>query len=1024
MKQVLITFLLALLLLPIAAMAKSVSPVGTPPASDNGDVRVPLAVYQQLVEAASQKPQPAPASYAIGNAKVKVSIKDLGEHTTATVTVTAEIKTFEDQWTLVPILPHGAALTETLINNHAVQLVQGAQWLSWGTKKAGTAALKLVYHIDASRSENGYVLPLTVPSAAATQLELLFPGEKPDLAIIPSADSRSTAFGGGTKFTASIPATSSVLVSWRIPSKQNYAISRAFYQGELKKSAITWTTDFDVEVFSGESVKLKLMPSHVTLSGARINKKQATLLEEDGYFAVIIKGRGKYSIQTSFQTSVKQEQGPPITTLNIPRVPVSRFELTLPGKKQLTVTPETHVDSKTKNNKTIANVYIPMRDNVSFSWLDAIPEEQRVKVRANANIYHAIHAEEGVLHVNSLMDFNVTHGEATTFSFDVPNTVQVNRVSSGSGGVSDWTEKPNKGAKGKRIQVFLDRAVKGRFVLDVNYESLLKNKGEQSIHVPLIHATDMHRQRGMVALLAGTELALKPITENNISRVGENQLPGFVKNSIQMGILHTYKYTSDKPQLLVQAVAPERKQGKFDAQVDTLFSIGEVTVKGNATVQLDVKSGSTAKLVLNLPLGVNLLSVAGPSLRSYDVKPGDTAQTIQIEFTQPMEGQFRLEVNYEQIMKDGIDELAVPTLGVEGAEVEHGRLAVEALTAVEVQTSKFTQLTTVDINELPQQLVLKTTNPILLAFKYVHAKPPYELSLKITRHKEILVQEASIETAEYQSLVTNDGLVVTTAKYLVRNSRRQFLRLSLPAESEVWSVFVDNQAEKPASASEDSNGILIKMINSTSGFPVEIVYATPISKLSMMGSIGTHLPLPDMVVTKTHWNVFVPFGPDYVDVESNMDIIARNARANPRDMTMHQSGQANKNQAGAFKVNVPTQGIRFEFAKLYANKSQTPAFFTIRYTSVEGKTLGIWVSIIGVLLIWLAIFLIKFPSEKLAEQNRHKASWWVLGSGFALVLLSIGYLGTSLQVAATTALLGAVVFIIKLAAPVVQRWRS
>ena len=47
----------------------------------------------------------------------------------------------------------------------------------------------------------------------------------------------------------------------------------------------------------------------------------------------------------------------------------------------------------------------------------------------------------------------------------------------------------------------------------------------------------------------------------------------------------------DSAQLVVNTVTPERKQGKFNAQIDSLISIGEVTLKGQVSIGIDVKSG-------------------------------------------------------------------------------------------------------------------------------------------------------------------------------------------------------------------------------------------------------------------------------------------------------------------------------------------------------------------------------------------------------------------------------------------------
>jgi len=325
---------------------------------------------------------------------------------------------------------------------------------------------------------------------------------------------------------------------------------------------------------------------------------------------------------------------------------------------------------------------------------------------------------------------------------------QVKLIKAMADGISDRTAKA--GESNKTIQVYLDRKVKGQCQLQVAYDQLLGQAADAStveaIKVPIIRAKDMHRQRGIVALLVGNELTLKPNKEQGVSRVGENQLPAFFRNQISQTIAHTFKYTSAQPLLTVNTMAPIRKQGKYDAQVDTLVSLGEVTMRGSTGIRIDVRSGSLVDWSLSIPNGVNVLNVTGPSLRNHQVQAAEDDQSIEVEFTQEMTGQFQLEVNYEYILSDSQSELAVPTIQVAGAEVQHGRIAVEALTAVEIQATQKAQLSTLEINELPQQLVLKTTNPILLAYKYVNADVPHQLTLQMTRHQELATQVAAIET--------------------------------------------------------------------------------------------------------------------------------------------------------------------------------------------------------------------------------------------------------------------------------------
>ena len=442
-------------------------------------------------------------------------------------------------------------------------------------------------------------------------------------------------------------------------------------------------------------------------------------------------------------------------------------------------------------------------------------------------------------------------------------------------------------------------------------------------------------------------------------------------------------------------------------------------MKGSATIEIDVKSGAITDLELRLPGNLNILAVAGPSLRSHEERDVEGGQSIRMEFTREMEGQFRVEVNYERIMDSETSEAIVPTISVAGAEVEHGRIAVEALTAVEVQATRADQLSNLDINELPQQLVLKTTNPILLAYRYVHAKPPFELVLKITRHQEIDVQVAVIERAAYSTLFTRDGLSVTTAHLTVRNSRRQFLRLTLPPDSQVWSVFVDGKPEKPAYAGDganpdganpdganpDGSAILVRMINSAEGFPVDVVYATPVAELGGLGTLSSRLPRPDMVVTHTRWDVFLPVGPRYLEPDSTMDLVVRGRRVNPRTAgaaVVARASDAYRTQMGQpLRLSVPTQGIQFAFEKLYASQSPEEAAFSIRYVSAGANRFGVLLSLAGAVLIWIGIVAIDRRWIRLPRP----AIIATIGGGVLLLVGTIGYLGTSPAPAAGLAML-------------------
>ncbi len=936
------------------------------PGIEPGQVQLPLDQYNALVNA-SRNPVdpviPAPADYALGTGTMSVSVAATEPMATAEIQLQLRVEILEDGWVAVPVLPLGTPVTNATVNGKTVQLFATERGLAWGAKKAGVYAMVLGYKIDAAGSGSGFTLAIPAPPGSAVNLSASLPGSGLDVAVIPSAGTRVRTSGATTLVTATAPPSAGIQISWRRPITDTHTVGRASYKGRSTGDAVTWSGEIAVEIFTDESVTLDLLPRTTTLREVSVDGRPAPIVVNGSSFATIIKGEGKHTVLVGFQVPVDRSSGPPKVAMTVPPVPVSRFELTLDGKKEVSVTPASNVENKVAGGTTRATVYVPMTSNVTFSWAEAVPDAIRAEVRANAGLYHLLHAEEGVLYVHGMVLYDITRGETSSVTLRVPAGVQVNRISSPSGAVADWRMGDADDSGAREVTVFLDRKIGGELLIEVLYDRSLAQ--DESIPAPLLSSLGVQRQRGMVALLSSKDLTLKPEDEGSATRVGENQLPAFVREQVELTVAHTYKYVEAIPSILIAASEPERKQGRFDAQVDTLVSLGEVTMRCSATIELNVKSGGIMDLVLDLPAEVNLLGLAGPSIRTHTVASEGESQRIDVAFTQEMEGQFRLDVEYERIMVDSDEAVEVPTLAVRGAEVEQGRLAVEALSAVEVQASTKTQLTDLDVNDLPQQMVLRTTNPILMAFKYVKAEQPSQLVLSVTRHQVVEVQEAAIDQADYTTLFTSDGLAVTTARFTVRNSRKQFLRVELPEGSTVWSAFVDGRPEKPALGEEKSNEVLIKIITSTRGFPVQLVYATDGDKIRGLGRLRPTLPRPDILVTSSRWDVYVPDGLSYGDPSSNMEMVVTGVRRDldelEREMASAQQDAAKHRAVEPLRIAVPTSGIHFAFEKLYANQGDETAWFALAYATGAGATTGRILSLVGAGLLWLGLGLLLRP---------------------------------------------------------------
>jgi hypothetical protein len=991
-----------------AALALCIAPtlrphLGSAQAEDQavGSVRISVEEYNRLL-AASQAPDSGPSStrYAFTAAQAQVNVELLNQKRSASALVSLQfsLQVFSSAEVFVPLLPASVAVESFTLSGSAYQLQQQGNMLGLRRKGEATDSVELKYRLPVLRSQGASSFQLLLPSLPGTTLRLQLPAKIRSVDIFPSNKTLIESAGSTSSVSAVLPLAPSVQVSWRTEDDGAFSLSRASYKGtELQRKAVRWSAEFQVDLSSDEQVEVPFLPKGLTLSALKVDDKDAPILAADDSFRTVISGRGSHRIATEFITPIISENGPMRIEFPLIPVPISRFELHLKGKKEVEFTPASSTQNQTESSDTVAIAYVPMSSTVRLQWNEALPDEIKAELRAATSVYHLISAEEKLLSAQAIVQYEITRGETSTLEFEIPKEVDISSVSSPMGGVADWRLIKQEAKTNNLLQVYLDRSIKTNYLLEVHFDrSLPADALSKAFSVPLLTPLQAHRQRGMIALLSGKELALRPTEQDELVAVGENQLPSDIRERSKLSVSHTFKYADTQPTLAALLTAPEKKPARFDGYINSLISLSDVMLRGAATIELNIKSGGVPDLSIEIPEKVNLLSLTAPSLRNYKVEQVDSKQVAKVQFTQDMEGQLRIEATYELITDQKQTELRVPTLRLQGAEVEQGRIAVEALSAVEVQPSTVEGLSKLDHSELPQQLILKTTNPILLAYKYVRADPGYSLSVKLTRHKELDVQSASIDLAEYTTLYTVDGVAVTSAEFMVRNSQRQFLKVHLPKAARIWAVKVNGSPEKPAlaeaAANQESQEVLIKIISSAQSFPVQLLFQVQAQELGQVGNLRLSLPKPDMLATKTVWNLFVPAERRYGEPDSNMRLL-RQGYGNSTALLNKQMAVLNS-QADAAQMmgsDIPTQGIAFGFEKLYANEASEDTYVSLPYMSTPGYRGLYFIAILAVGAFWLALGCLAL---KLNLLNSRQAAGGLLGAAL-LAFWCIQRLGTA-----------------------------
>lgn len=422
-----------------------------------------------------------------------------------------------------------------------------------------------------------------------------------------------------------------------------------------------------------------------------------------------------------------------------------------------------------------------------------------------------------------------------------------------------------------------------------------------------------------------------------------------------------------------EELTPVKLEPKVYLDTATYASVGEGVIRCQSSLDYSILQSEISNPRLVMPEDVNVLEVNGRDLRDWKVHRKDNLQYLDVYLNFGVKGKYVLNVTYERNIGEGSVVAEVPWIRALDVEREKGYIGVAASTNVELAANKLEHVTAVDVKELPSSIWQSTANPILLAFKYLNH--PFAINIDVTRHEELPVLVAAIDSADYTTLVTDDGKILTKVTYQARNNVKQFLRLTLPENATLWSSFV---ADKPVKPAKDKNGsILIPLEKSQlqgesiAQFPVEIVYLDNGPKMNLAGRLKLSLPQTDIPVSELYWAAYLPIDYRYFNFGGNvkptargisMPVLSRAKMVSKRqevgtqfasqEAFFGQVDELQKKGVLPIKINIPQQGRLFNFSKLLVTEKDSP-WLSATYLSVFKKAQGLFWFLIILIIIGL-----------------------------------------------------------------------
>ena len=403
----------------------------------------------------------------------------------------------------------------------------------------------------------------------------------------------------------------------------------------------------------------------------------------------------------------------------------------------------------------------------------------------------------------------------------------------------------------------------------------------------------------------------------------------------------------------------EVKKGppKLFAQTQTLAAVGDGVITCREKVIYSIVHAGTRELTLNVPEGVSVLDVRCRYLHDWRVD----GNLLKLQLEREVKGVHEVDLTYEKAAGQKAGEMDTPVISTADTARERGFIAVVALANVEISGKPQNGAAAIDSAALPPGLLALTSQPVLLAYRYVGKD--FGVPLRIVKHKDVKVLITIVDAATFTTMQTLDGRRITRAVYDVRNNRNQFLRIKMPTNTEIWSVSVSGKAVRPAA---DEKGMtLIPLVRSRgqhlAAFPVEIVYIDKGFAPPKNGKGGIRIDLPTCTQPIMHvmCNIYVPKDgrysafagplkptPTFRQLRVQMAGKPAAPRAAQQEAARIQRAVDARLRRAApagvapIKVNLPTSGIILKFQKILV--LDEALWVEMNYTHWPGYRTGWW----------------------------------------------------------------------------------
>ena len=443
---------------------------------------------------------------------------------------------------------------------------------------------------------------------------------------------------------------------------------------------------------------------------------------------------------------------------------------------------------------------------------------------------------ETELSIDADLELDIREAPLRDIALKVPKGFGVARLQ--AAGMADYAITDTADSTDSLLRVTYTNPLSGRQLIALRLE---RNRvdGEPRWLLPRVEVLKAKAVRGHIGVMSDAGLRLTPGLTQGLAEIA----PGFFPKKLQ-GLQAAFRVNEAAWQATFNL---ERLAQSIQADVFHLFSVGEGVAYGSSVMNYSVTGAPISAFKVEVSAEYFNVEFTGKNIRNWQKIEG--GYTVQLHT--PVSGSYTLLVTYERPFKAQGENLTFTGARPLDAAQEQGHTVVISTYQFRVQPTQISPtLTLLEPGEVPAEHRLLFDAPILAAYRYSARPINLQLQLQPYASNETLGQV--VDRAALTTRISDQGQVVTEARYLVRNKGGASLRTTLPPNVELWSVLVNGQVVVPA---RDRGANLIPLPQQNDPNTVSDVRVKFASKASDPNRFVTRSPGINAPVLLAQWRI-------------------------------------------------------------------------------------------------------------------------------------------------------------------------